>query len=202
MTKVYQDQWVKGQLVEKGTVECAHRYKIIKAFCQEKYGDKPFSVCDIGASMSYFGLRLCEDFSGCSVIGFEYDHFEMRAAHVEKNEPTRLMLLNHKLHVNHLAILKFCCHFDVILILNVLHHVGNEFDFWLNELRELGDNVIAEFAVSDSRSRRQGKDYRIPSYAKILGYGQSHIKRNVRRPIMLISGHKQDTKKDVQHERL
>jgi len=185
--KLYQDQWVKGRLAVKGTVECADRYEIIKSFCERQYKNRPFSICDIGANMSYFGLRLCEDFPRCTVVGFEYDNFNMRAAHIAKNHPSRLILLNRKLHCNDLTILSSCCHFDVVLVLNVLHHVGDEFNAWLTRLQILGDHVIAEFATSDSRSKKQSKDYSIPLDSKILGYGKSHIKRGVDRPIVLMS---------------
>lgn len=185
--RTYQDQWVKGQLVEKGTRECASRYEIIKAFCS-KY-ERPFTVCDIGSSMNYFGIRLCEDFPDCVVTAFEFDNFELRRTHLKKSNPDRLLFLDHKLHFNDLAILSACCHFDVVLILNVLHHVGEEFDAWLMALRQLGTNVIGEFATKgDSRSRKQAQNYRIPSDAEVLGYAQSHIKRDIQRPILLMKG--------------
>jgi len=188
-SKTYQDQWVKGKLIVKGTRECASRYEIIKSFCSSY--SRPFSVLDIGANMCYFGIRLTEDFPLCTVVAFEYDHFEMRAMHVQKNYSIRLLLLNHKLNINDLFILGACSRFDVVLILSVLHHVGNEFDAWLKALRQLGDNIICEFATTDSRSRKQSKDYCIPSDAKILGYGDSHIKKSVKRPIVLLTNHKQ-----------
>lgn len=177
---------MKGRLVTKGIRECASRYEIIKSFCA--HYNRPFSVCDIGANMCYFGLRLTEDFPRCSVISFEFDNFKLRAAHVEKNDATRLLLLNHKLNVDDLSILSSCCQFDLVLALNVLHHVGSEFEAWLLALRKLGADVIAEFATTDSRSRNQSCDHRVPSDAKVLGCGKSHIKRDVERPIVLIPG--------------
>src|SRR5689334_12888770 len=94
--KTYQDQWLKGKLVAKGTRECANRYELIKNFCEQF--KRPFTVLDIGANMSYFGIRLCEDFPECFVMAFEYSDFKMRKAHVEKNGTDRLLLLNHRLH--------------------------------------------------------------------------------------------------------
>ncbi len=184
--KTYQDQWVNGRLVTRGIRECASRYEIIKLVC-ERY-TRPFTVCDIGANMCYFGLRLTEDFPYCSVIAFEYDNFAVRAAHVKKNNSTRLILLNRKLNLTDLCVLGSCCRFDIVLALNVLHHVGNEFGAWLIALRGLGTNLIAEFATIDSRSKNQAEDYAIPPDARILGYGNSHIKREVQRPIVLIPG--------------
>jgi len=187
--KTYQDQWVKGKLVEKGMRECAGRYEIVKSFC--KQFRRPFTVCDIGANMCYFGLRLTEDFPKCYVVAFEFDKFDVRAVHVQKNNPSRLLFLKRKLSLNDLSVLNAIGHFDLILALSVLHHVGNKFDAWLMALRNLGDNVIAEFATDDSRSRRQSPDYRIPSDAQILGYCESHINKQIQRPIVLLPGNPQ-----------
>jgi hypothetical protein len=187
--KTYQDQWVKGRLAVKGIRECASRYEIIKSFCEQRYGRRPFSVCDIGANMCYFGLRLLEDFPSCSVISFEFDNFKIRAAHVRKNDATGLLLLNRKLNLDDLSVLSSCCRFDLVLALSVLHHIGDEFDPWLAALRRLGDNVIAEFATTDSRVKKQAKNYRVPSDITVLGYGKSHIKRGVERPLVLMKRH-------------
>lgn len=186
-SKTYQDQWLNGRVTVKGTRECASRYEIIKSFCRE-YGNCAFSVCDIGANMSYFGLRLTEDFPKCSVMAFEYNNFDIRAAHVKKNASNRLLLLNRKLNTYDLSVLASCSRFDLVLALSVLHHVGSEFDAWIAILRQLGNHVIAEFATTDSRSRKQSENHRIPPDAKVLGYGQSHIKRDIQRPIVLIPG--------------
>ncbi len=145
----YQDQWVKGRLAVKGIRECAGRYEVIKSFC-EPYGRRPFTVCDIGANMSYFGLRLTEDFPACSVVAFEFDNFKLRAAHVKKNDATRLLLLNHKLDLRALSVFNSCSRFDLVLALSVLHHVGDEFDAWLLELRKLGTLIVFLFAVFEA----------------------------------------------------
>ena len=70
---IYQDTWVNGKLTQKGIRDCAGRYEVIKNFCLKF--TEPFTVCDIGANMAYFGLRLIEDF-GCSVIAFEFDQLK------------------------------------------------------------------------------------------------------------------------------
>lgn len=183
--KTYQDQWIKGKLVAKGTVECASRYEIIKSFCTKRFSGR-FTVCDIGANMCYFGIRLCEDFPDCTVTAFEPDRFKVRAKHVLKNDLKRLTLFSYRLDIMDLNNMSSYMHFDLILALNVLHHVGDEFNAWMVALRKLGSHVIAEFALSDSRSRRQAIDYGVPSNAKVLGYAESHIKREIKRPIVLI----------------
>ena len=173
-------------MIAEGIRECASRYEIIKSFC-EQY-KRPFTVCDIGANMCYFGLRLTEDFPKCYVIAFEFDKFDIRATHVKKNKASRLLLLKRKLTIEDLTVLNACSHFDLILALSILHHVGDKFDAWLAALKNLGDSIIAEFATDDSRSRRQATNYHVPVDAEIIGHCPSHIKKDIQRPLVLLRG--------------
>jgi len=179
---IYQDIWLNGKLIKQGIRECASRYEIIYNHCRD---NKPKSVLDIGANMSYFGLRLIEDF-GCSVIAFEFDHFDLRMEHVKANKTNRLLLLNKKLSLPYLEILKDCCQFDLVLAMSILHHLPGNSNKWIEAIRQLGDNVIMEFAMEDSKRVAKKKDYSIPQDAVILGYGDSHLKEDILRPIILL----------------
>lgn len=181
---IYQDIWINGQLDQKGKRDCASRYEVIKTFCNTLI--QPFSVCDIGANMSYFGLRLIEDFD-CTVMAWEFDHFEMRQKHIEKSGTKKLMLLNRKLSIEDLHILNSCCHFGLVLALSVMHHLPGNHDQWITEFRKLGNNVILELALSDSKRTAIRKGYKIPADGIILGYGESHLKQNFQRPIILLT---------------
>lgn len=177
---IYQDTWLNGECIAKGTRDCAGRYELIKPVC--KYG---YSVLDLGANMCYFGLRLIEDFD-CSVMAFEFNSFEMRQAHVKKNNTNQLMLLNRKLSLADLNILYSFCKFDLVLALSVLHHVPGSVKQWVETLRLLGKNTIVEFALNDNQGRVETrKDYIIPSDGKLLGYADSHLSETIKRPLYL-----------------
>jgi hypothetical protein len=178
----YQDIWINGQVTESGKRECAERYEIIKQFCTTL--KQPFTVCDIGANMAYFGLRLIDDFD-CYVIAFEFHQFEERAKIISLNKTTKLIYMNRKISLNDLDILKQFCHFNLILALSVLHHVPGSVKQWIEKLREFTDNLIIEVALSDSKRTETRKEYFIPE-GKILGYGDSHLKTNFKRPIILL----------------
>jgi hypothetical protein len=179
----YQDTWINGELQEKGIRECASRYGIIKAFCTEL--PQPFTVCDIGANMSYFGLRLIEDF-GCSVIAFEFHQYEEREKIIRMDKTNKLMYLKRKISLSDLSILNSCCHFNLVLALSVLHHVPGSIREWIAQLHKLGDNLIIETALSDSKRTETRKEYEIPD-GKVLGYGDSHLQKDFKRPIILIN---------------
>lgn len=178
----YQDVRINGKTISKGKRECAARYEIIKEFCGTL--KQPFTVCDIGANMSYFGLRLIEDFD-CRVIAFEFHQFEEREKIIKQNKTNKLMYLKRKVSLSDLEILESCCHFDLVLALSVLHHVSEPVKYWITGLRGIGKNVIIEYALSDSKRTLKRESYNISSEGIILGYGDSHLKDNFKRPIIL-----------------
>lgn len=181
---IYQDTWVNGKVVAKGNRECAARYNIVKSHLIG-HGLPVNSVLDIGANMCYFGLRLIEDFY-CTVMAFEYDHFDLRMANVRANNTNKLMLINRKLSINDLNIMADACRFDLVLAMSVVHHLPGNTTEWLNAFRKVGKQIIVEFALSDSTRPNVRKDYIIPDDATVLGYGDSHLKKNFKRPIVLL----------------
>jgi hypothetical protein len=181
---IYQDTWSNGELKKSGLRECSSRYDIIRNYCLDH---PPKSVLDIGANMCYFGLRLIEDFK-CSVMAFEFDHFDLRKANVAANRTNKLMLLNRKISMDDLSILGRCCKFDLVLVLSVLHHCQGDTQEWIENIRECGKRIIIEFALKDSKRTDFRKNYFIPKDATILGYGKSHLSGNIKRPIILLKG--------------
>lgn len=178
----YQDIWINGQVTEKGKRECADRYEIIRQFCTTL--NQPFTVCDIGANMAYFGLRLIDDFD-CYVVAFEFHQFDKRAKIIQMNKATKLIYMNRKINLNDLDILRQFCHFDLILALSVLHHVSEPISEWISRMKRLSENLIIELAGEDSKRTRSRKEYYLTE-GKILGYGDSHLKENFKRPIILL----------------
>lgn len=181
----YQDVWGKGKLIKSGQRISDDRYNIIKQFCMNY--NKPFTVLDIGANMCYFGIRLTEDFNKCNVVAFEFHSFEMRNEHVKKYGNNRLMFLKRKIKIDDIKLLNSCCHFDLVLALSVLHHLSGDTSEWIREIRKLSDSTIIEFALTDSKRTAIRHNYTIPPDGEILGYGISHLKKQIERPIVLLN---------------
>jgi hypothetical protein len=182
----YQDSWKNGECEAGGVRECASRYQIVRRFCSGY--QRPFSVCDIGANMCYFGIRLNEDFPECSVMAFEFDHYDLRAKHLAESGADRVMLIDRKVSLRDVEMLRTFCRFDLVLALSVMHHLPGDFGAWLDALASLGDCLIAEFAMDDSRRVHGRKGYHVPDDAVILGHGRSHLRDGATRPIVLLSG--------------
>jgi len=182
----YQDEWVKGRLVRKGTRECANRYAMVKSVCS-KIG-RPFSVLDIGANMCYFGIRLTEDFEGCSVMAFEFNMFPRRKAVVKANRADRVMLLKRKLSIGDVALMSRVCRFDVILALSVLHHTKGCGEGWVKALIPMCAHLIVELAQEDSARVKDPSAYSVPEQSTVLGYCESHLSPTIERPMIHIKG--------------
>lgn len=176
---MYQDIWIKGECVKSGYRDCSGRYEIIKDYCSKF--PRGFSVLDIGANTCYFGIRLIEDFD-CKVMAFEFNSFEKRQEIVYKNHMQRnLMLIKRKLSIDDLRCMSGMVKFDLVLALSVLHHVKSPLA-WVEELQKITDNLIIEFAGADSK--RVEKGFEPPEGFNLLGFGTSHLNKEIKRPIL------------------
>jgi 2-polyprenyl-3-methyl-5-hydroxy-6-metoxy-1,4-benzoquinol methylase len=177
----YQDMWVDGKAITKGYRDCEHRYDVIKNFCKTKFSAQ-FSVCDIGANMCYFGIRLAEDF-GCNVVAFEFHNFMQRRACVSCNKVSKnILFLNHKLQLREAKIMCESTKFDLVLALSVLHHVTEPVNEWEDTLKLLGRFAIVEYAALDSK--------RVKTLVKhngtTIGWGDSHLDKSIQREIVVL----------------
>lgn len=180
---MYQDIWINGRLLKPGYRPCASRYEILKGFCQKRFQGQAFTVCDIGANMAYFSIRLIEDFDA-SVVAFEFHEYQKRQAILKRQKTTRLMYVNRKVSLTDLEILSYSTKFDLVLGLSVLHHVVGSAEQWIAAMRKLSRVTIVEMALSDSK-RTAGKiGYRIPEGGVVIGHGESHLKEGFCRPMV------------------
>jgi hypothetical protein len=184
MTALYQDIWVKGEVQRTGQRECAKRYELIRTFCTQY--KRPFTVLDVGAADGYFAVRLAEDFPDCTVVAAEP---RPRIGEVLKlNEVARVLWLHQALSVEHVQALADVEHFDVTLALSVIHWMKKPPEESIDALRRLGDHLILELPVEDSATGQEVvQAITAPADGRILGYGESHLDADLKRPIYLLS---------------
>lgn len=162
----YQETWVKGGSTgEKFQRSCADRYEIVKGILS-KY-ERPFSVFDFGANMGYFSFRIAEDFPHATVIAVDA-HQEL-ADLAKRNGLPNVITIVRRMTSRDLLELSRCEAFDVVLALNVLHHME---DWWgaLMALSQLGSRGIVETpGEGDANALKRGDHAKILETVENLG---------------------------------
>lgn len=183
----YQDTWINGEAVESGNRECAERYEIIRNFCRCNFHGK-FNVCDIGANMAYFSIRLVENFN-CKVMAWEFHQYDKRKKIINKNNISKnLMYINRKISLDDLIVMRSVCKFDLVLGLSVLHHVSEPIGLWIDAMRGMSKHTIIELAGEDSDRTKIREEYKAHEDGRIIGWGDSHLKEGFKRPIIYYGG--------------
>lgn len=135
----YQETYIKGALDHDFQRECASRYEAIKKVLDDFR--RPFSVIDIGANMGYFSVRIAEDYPMATVVAVD-DKAELPKI-VQKNGYDNCCVIPKRFTAAEIKTLAECEAFDVVLALNVLHHMPQPMKA-LEAMRSLGAILISE----------------------------------------------------------
>lgn len=161
----YQDIIINNVVVSKGARECASRYEALKPFL-DKY-KRPFTVLDIGASQGYFSFRIAHDYpqSTCVMIEGNYNTgggWQTAEQLLDlcrlNTDLSNIVFLKKKISLDDLKNLASCEHFDVVLIFNVIHHMGSAWQEWAKTVFELGDNIVIETPPGKEKTYAQYVD--------------------------------------------
>jgi SAM-dependent methyltransferase len=136
----YQDIIVNDVVLSKGLgPDCSSRYEMIREILA-RY-DHPIKVLDIGANNGYFSIRIANDFQALCVM---VDQSDRLCSICKLNDKCpNLIYLKKTLSLENLQSLEKQEHFDVVLMLNVIHHMEPWKEI-LDVIFELGDTVIIE----------------------------------------------------------
>lgn len=137
----YQDILVNGKKIHHGW-QCAERYAVIKPILDQY--ERPIKILDIGADNGYFSIRASTEHDATCVMADTT--LRLKRICEYNNEVPGLIYLKKRLSSEDLKYLAEHEHFDVVLVLNVLHHIsGNDnYKDFLDAALALGDNVIIE----------------------------------------------------------
>lgn len=183
----YQDTWIRGRTVASGDRPCAWRYDVIRGVVGAYR--RTVTVWDIGANLGYFGCRLSHDYDAISVM------VDSRPALIDvcrENDDPHTIALLHRLSARDLAELAASEHADVVLALNVLHHLVDWRDA-LDAILGLGEQIVIETpGRGDTGSVNYEASQAIMDVVETLGgvrlaTANSHVTPGVSRPIYLIS---------------
>jgi hypothetical protein len=182
----YQDCWVRGENTKPGDRACADRYALLKPVVEAYH--RQVTVWDIGANLGYFGHRLAEEFGAVSVM---IDQSPGLAAVCRANDLPTTIAMQHALSAEDLAELAASEHADIVLALNVLHHMKD----WrqaLPAILSLGETIIIETpGPGDVNSAHYAESQLLIEAlmelqpALVLGWSPSHVTPGVDRPMFL-----------------
>ncbi len=182
----YQDVWVRG-VQRMGDRDCADRYEAVRSVVAEY--SRPITLWDLGANLGYFGCRLAAEFGAVSVM---VDRRPDLVAICAENQLPTTIALTHALGGRDLEELAQSEHADVVLCLNVLHHLPD----WpqaLAAVLALGEEVIIETPGRDDRgSAHYERSQAILSAIEakrpaVIAWHPSHVTPGVRRPMFRFS---------------
>ena len=136
----YQDIIINNEMISKGVgPDCQSRYDAINKVIN-KY-QRPIKVLDIGASNGYFSLRIAHDYNALCVMSDVSDR--LRTICELNDQVSSIIYLKKELSLKDLEDLCNAEHFDVILALNVVHHMEPWKEI-LDIIFQLGDTIIIE----------------------------------------------------------
>ena len=154
-SQIYQDVFVKNQVIAKGTDLCEDRYQLIKPIL-DLYEDD-FSVLDLGAAQGYFSFRIAENYPSSTCVMIESNHTSYYAHHGDfltelcflNEHLENIFYLDKRVDLADLTYLNEHEHFDVIFAFLVIHLMEETLQQQIEiieSLLSLGDNVIIEVA--------------------------------------------------------
>ena len=138
----YQDIIINGELLWKGVgPECFYRYEAIHNALIKKY-NRTITVLDIGANNGYFSLKLAENLGAQCIMVDVTDRLK-NICEFNTNLRDKLIYLKKTFSAHDLDKMSKKINFDVIIALNVLHHIPAWKDF-LDKMFLMADTVIIE----------------------------------------------------------
>lgn len=191
--EIYQDIFSNGEVIRSGTRECGSRYDAIHGVLS-KY-ERKFTMLDIGANFGYFSIRASSDFDCTSIMIQSNPESNVILDLCSKNSSLNLNLINTRISPSEIRSLSKCERFDVVLLLNVLHHLGINWQVAVESCLRMANTVIIETPpVNDSGSC--GKQYLAgivdfinSKKHKVIGEFSRHTDPHLKSKMVEISGY-------------
>lgn len=180
----YQDAWIRGATVSRGERSCSDRYSVIRSVIAPY--TRPVTVWDLGANQGYFGCRLADEFGAVSIM---VESRPLLADICRENALPTTIAMTHRLTLEDLQQLARCVHADVILALNVLHHMPDPVEAYRCVTSMGRDIVIETPGRADVHSVKYAASQELLDAIEADGPTQlaefpSHVTAGVKRPLL------------------
>ena len=182
----YQTRWIGGSTTESGDRLCADRYALLQPVLRTY--SRQFTLWDLGANLGYFGCRIADEFGAVSVM---VDQRPILAETCRAAGIPTTIAMTHRLTAPDLVELAQSEHTDVVLALNVLHHMP-DWRIALPAILSLGETVIIETPGRGDECSANYEESQLlldalwaAAPAQVLGWSPSHVTHGVDRPMFL-----------------
>lgn len=186
----YQPLYQHGSESGASERDCAARYALIRPVI-DSYR-RAITVLDLGANLGYFGLRLADESleHGPLVTSVMVEREVGLVEACAINDLPNTIALRTTITVEMLEALADCEHFDVVLCLNLLHHLDDPVRALAAVLR-LGEQIVIETpppldtgACGDPEAKLALRDALRREAPTCLGQTPSHTTPGVSRPLL------------------
>jgi hypothetical protein len=176
----YQDIIVNGQNIKAGVRVCENRYKLIEELIFKNY-KRSFTLLDLGSAQGYFSLKAAYQYNAtCVMVEGNSDYVSFLKYLSEKNTKIdSLILLDQFINLDFLESLVKCEHFDVVLALNIIHHLGEDWKEAIDNIILMGEHIIIETPSGEDKGacgqfKKEIEDYINTLGAKLIGKFERH----------------------------
>src|SRR3990167_10853245 len=196
----YQPIIVNGQVLpnmpSSNHQQPEERYKVIESML--KNYKRPFTMLDIGAAQGYHSLMAAWQFPDSVFVMLEGNNNaypkqgdSLLSICINNTQLNNIIHLNKSIYIEDLLNLSKCEHFDVVLVLNILHWLGGQWKSAIDVLMYLGDNIIIETPpAEESEEKRQIIAYLQSLGAKKIAEVPRHVGIDKVSPMFLLKSDK------------
>lgn len=137
----YQDIIINNQLICPGVgTDCQSRYNVIAPIVQQF--KRPVKVLDLGANNGYFSFKLAYDYQAFCVMADTSNRL-LDLCHYN-DQLASIVYLQKAITLDDLKLIAKQEHFDLVLALNVIHHLDGPSQEIIDTILSLGTVVIIE----------------------------------------------------------
>jgi len=145
----YQDTWVRGETLSRGSRECDMRYKMILRviMCLINPG---FIMIDFGANAGYFTHRVAYDFPDSRCIAIDVPEENRLVRSIEMNSLPNVYMIQQRFTPAEILDLRSIIRGDLTLVFSVIHHFNDQWQPAMDALRQLSRYTLVEVYPPDT----------------------------------------------------
>ncbi len=181
----YQDVWVRGKVITKGSRECELRYQILKDMIEYLISPQ-FKMIDFGAAAGYFTVRVASDFPESECIAIDRPKRYLLDKVIRMNNLPNVSTIQKLFAPEDIDQLKDLQP-DLTLAMSIVHHFPDPLDV-IDRLCSLAPYTFIECYPPDSHVTMGTKDLS-HIYLYVVDKGGIRLKHSDSkgRPLFLIS---------------